>query len=76
MYRRSLDLRLKSTKDDIHVYISGVTSEPTPISGMPTQLDWLVEAQSLESPFGTIDNHSVEKRLPNTPSKRKVTFAV
>lgn len=76
MYRCSLDLRLKSMTDAIHVRLAGVTSEPTLISGMPTQLDWLIEAQSLKSPFGTIDNCHVEKQLPSTPSKRKVTGVI
>lgn len=76
MYRCSFDLRLKSKTDDINVRLSGITSEPTLISGMPTRLDWLIEAQSLESPFGTIEGCFSEKALPDTPLKRKATGTV
>lgn len=73
MYRCSLDLWLKSITNAIHVQLASVTSELTLISSMLTQMDWLIKAQSLKSPFGTIDNRHVEKQLLSTPLKRKVT---
>ena len=73
MFRCTFDLLLKSMTDDLHVRLTGVTSEPTLISGMPTQLEWLVKAQNLEMPFGSIDNRHVEKQLPSTPQKRRAS---
>jgi hypothetical protein len=70
MFCRTIDLFLKDMTDKIQIFISGVTSKPTLISGMPTQLRRLVTAQDLSMPFGCIDNQHVEKKLPGTPRKR------
>jgi hypothetical protein len=61
-------------EDQIQILLTGITSEPTIISGMPTRLNTIVEAQGLEMPFGCIDHRSVVKRLPTIPSKRKVAL--
>jgi hypothetical protein len=71
IFRRGIDLLLKSMTDRIQVSITGITSEPTVISGMPTQLGRLAKAQNLLMPFGCIDNRRVEKQLPDVPQKRK-----
>jgi hypothetical protein len=74
IFRKPVEFVLKSIEDQIQILLTGITSEPTIISGMPTRLNTIVEAQGLEMPFGCIDHRSVVKRLPTIPSKRKVAL--
>jgi hypothetical protein len=71
VFRRSVDFSMKGANDQLVVSVTGITSEPTMISGMPTRLDLLVRAQGLEMPFGCIDHRDMIKELPAIPTKRK-----
>jgi hypothetical protein len=73
IYRKSVDFILKGPEDQLQISITGITSEPTFISGMPTQLNTLIKAQGLDMPFGCIDHRAVSRKLPDTPLKRKVS---
>jgi hypothetical protein len=71
-FRRSLDFVVKNMDERFQILVTGITSEPTCISGMPTNLDNLLKLQGLEMPFGCIDNRPTEKQLPMVPLKRKL----
>ncbi|KAF5845605.1 hypothetical protein GGP41_009361 [Bipolaris sorokiniana] len=72
IYRKSASLIVKSLEDKLSIAITGITSEPTMISGMPTRLSSMIKAQGLYVPFGCIDNRDVCKEVPSLPLKRKV----
>jgi hypothetical protein len=72
IFRKSVDFILKGAEDKVEIFVTGITSEPTYISGMPTQLNALVKAQGLEMPFGCIDHRTIARKLPATPLKRKI----
>ncbi|KAF2194727.1 FabD/lysophospholipase-like protein [Zopfia rhizophila CBS 207.26] len=71
-FRRRIDFIAKNMDDEVHISIRGITSHPTPISGLPRKLSYLVTAQSLQIPFGCIDHREVDRPLPSIPLKRKL----
>jgi hypothetical protein len=71
VFRRRLDFTVKSITEDVDISIRGITSSPTPISGLPRPLYQLIEAGGLDAPFGCSDHREVDRPLPDAPLKRK-----
>lgn len=69
-FRRSIKFGTASREKSISISLAGLPSRTTAISGMPTSLERMIEAQCLEAPFGRVDYSMVEKALPK-PGKRK-----
>lgn len=71
IFRRSVSFIVGSMEEKLEIFVDSITEKPTPISGMPVDLRTLVNVQCLDIPFGSIDDRSKEKGLPNLPLKRK-----
>jgi hypothetical protein len=69
-FQRRVSFRAESLDEVVSISIRGITSEPLLLSGFPTTIHRLVEAQQLDSPFGTMDHTVAEKPLPHIPQKR------
>lgn len=72
IFRRQLDFKLKNITDDVHIYITGITNHPTPISGLPRPLNQIIEVQGLIAPFGCLDHREAGRLLPDASLKRKL----
>jgi hypothetical protein len=71
-FRRPVTFRVKSMNEQIHITMTDITSQATPISGFPQCLSQLISAQNLLQPFGAIDHKVIERPLPCLPLKRKL----
>jgi hypothetical protein len=71
IFRRQVKFVLKDESSLVHIVITGITSEPTSISGLPIKMDKLAKAQGLNAPFGCIDHRVTSRELPVIPLKRK-----
>lgn len=63
-FKRRVSFRTQSMAEVIAMSIRGITSSSVELSGFPTTLSKLVEAQQLYSPFGTVCHTVLEKALP------------
>jgi hypothetical protein len=70
-FRCGIVLVLKSVTDSVNISIRNFTTRTTVISGMPTTLNELIEAQGLHAAFGSIEKVRIERELPEVPLKRK-----
>lgn len=71
-FRRDLDFIVRDMDSVVQISVNNVTTEPTPISGVPVSLREMVATQCLDIPFGCVDHRETEKPLPDVPSKRKL----
>ena len=73
-FRRQVQFLLDDLEDVIGITLTGITSKPKTISGLPRKAREIIIEQNLDAPFGR-SNHSVlEKPLPQLPLKRKFQF--
>ena len=70
-FKRRIKFFVESLDEIVGMSIRGTTTTSTPISGFPTTLRKLRNAQQLYSPFGTVLHRVGEKALPVLPCKRK-----
>lgn len=66
-FQKQLRFTLETLEDAIGITLTGITSLPTTISGLPKTAAQMIQAQQLKSPFGRVDCSQREKRLPPTP---------
>jgi hypothetical protein len=71
IFRRHVKFVVKDESSLVHIVITGITSEPTSISGMPIKMNKLARIQGLNAPFGCIDNRVTSRELPAISLKRK-----
>ncbi|KAJ5035237.1 acyl transferase/acyl hydrolase/lysophospholipase [Bipolaris maydis] len=68
-FRRHISFQVETLEEMLTISIRGIISKPLLISGFPTTIQKLIEAQQLDSPYGTVD-HVDQKPLPTIPRKR------
>ncbi|KAF2741923.1 FabD/lysophospholipase-like protein [Sporormia fimetaria CBS 119925] len=68
-FRRRVLFVTPSMESELCISITGITKRSTLISGMPTSLHHLIQAQRLDIPFGCIDHREMEKQLPLIPAQ-------
>jgi hypothetical protein len=71
IFCRHVKFVVKDESSLILIVITGITSKPTSISGMPIKMDKLARIQGLNAPFGCINNRVTSRELPAIPLKRK-----
>jgi hypothetical protein len=71
IFRRHVKFVVKDESSLEQIVITGITSEPTSISGMPIKMDKLAKTQGLNAPFGCIDHRVTSRELPAIPLKQK-----